>query len=279
MPVATFQTFLQEARSVEQSFQAPSSVLDKSDAIADTVISWAAPHGWKKHIRRGKDVLIQEQSKMIEIRNAQIVQNLVERQAGVLVDLFCYDRSKLKQVPSEKLITRLRATLRRKTANAQIRALVETLQTYQDTELYTDKQHIPAPRKQKSLYAFLSYSRRDHAMVHEISRFLDQYGINHFIDEKSIQAGDPISLQVSQALDQCTHFLLFWSQNSAKSEYVASEWSVGYMQEIQSKKKFIVIVLDGAPALPALLSEKKFIQIHNGMFGRALSELMNAFAY
>ena len=277
MQATTFQSFLQEARTVEQSLHAPTSILDKTNAVADTLISWIGPHGWKNNIRRGKGLLVQEQNKVIESRHAQTVQNLIERQAGALANLFCYDRIKLKQVPSEKLITRIRSALIRKKAESQIRTLIEVLQSLQDVELYEDKHHIPLPRKQKSLFAFLSYSRLDHEIVHEVSRFLNQYGIAHFIDEKNIQAGDPISLQVSHALERCTHFLLFWSQNSARSGFVASEWSVGYMQEIQNKKKFIVIVLDGAPALPALLSEKKFVDIHQGMFARALSELMNAF--
>lgn len=278
MQVITFQSFLQEARTVEQTLQAPSSILDTTDAVADTLISWIGPHGWKNTIRRGKGLLFQGQSKVIENKNAQTVLNLIEKQTGALANLFCYDRIKLKQVPSEKLITRIRSALIRKNSELQIRTLIEVLQSLQDVEIYEDKRHIPLPGKQKSLYAFLSYSRLDHEIVHEVSRFLDQHGIAHFIDQKSILAGDPISLQVSKALERCTHFLLFWSQNAAKSNFVASEWSVGYMQEIQNRKKFIVIVLEGAPALPALLSEKKFVEIRKGMFARALSELMNAFA-
>lgn len=277
MQEMTFQAFLREARAIEQSLQTPNSVLAGPDALADTLISWIGPHGWKKHIRRGKDVLVQGQTKARESRNAQMVQQLIETRAAALANVYCYDRIKLKQVPSEKLITRIRAPLRRRSAEAQLRGLIEVLQSIQDIEIYEDKNHIPLPGKSKSLYVFLSYSRLDHAVVHEISRFFGQYGIDHFIDEKSIHPGDQISLKVSQALERCTHFLLFWSPNAAKSEFVASEWSVGYTQEILQNNKLIVILLDGAPSPPALLSAKRFIRINNGMFARSLSELMKAF--
>lgn len=272
----TFQTFLCKARALEQSLQTPNNILAKPDAIANTIISWAGPHGWKQHIRRGKDFLLQEQSKAIESRNSQAVQHLVEALVRALVNVYCYDRVKLRQVPSEKLITRIRSALRRKNAEAQIRALIEALQSLQEVEIYGNRSHIPATRKDHMLYVFLSYSRVDHTVVHEISRFLDQQGIAHFLDEKSIHAGDDIPLKVSQALERCTNFLLFWSENAAKSGFVASEWSVGYTQEVLQNKRFIVVLLDGAPP-PALLSAKKYINIQNGMFARALSELMHAF--
>lgn len=145
-------------------------------------------------------------------------------------------------------------------------------------EIYNDKRHIPPTNKYGSLRLFLSYSRLDHAVVHEISRFLDQRGIDYFLDDKRIYAGEQITLKISQALDDYSHFLLFWSKNAAKSEFVASEWSVAYTQEVQQKRNLFLFLPDGAQP-PALLSVKKYIELSSGMFARALSELRSAIIY
>lgn len=275
MQETSFQNFLSRARFLERSLQSPGNVVAKPNAIANTLISWVGPHGWKQHIKRGKDLLVAEHARELEKNNLQQIDILANSIINVLVSSYCYDRVKLRQVPSEKLITRLRASLRRGNGQAQIRSLIEVLQSLQEIEIYNDKRCIPPSNKCGSVRLFISYSRMDHAVVHEVSRFLEQRGFDYFLDDKRISAGEQITLKVSQALTECSHFILFWSKHAAASEFVASEWSVAYTQEVLQKTKLILVLLDGTQP-PALLSAKRYVEIINGKFARALSELMSA---
>lgn len=125
----SFQAFLSQARVLERLFQTPEMVVDKPNAIANTLISWVGPHGWKQHIKRGKDLLVAEHIKELENNNAQQVVALAHKISTMLTNVYCYDRIKFRQVPSEKLITRLHSPLRRGNAQTQLRKLIEVLQS------------------------------------------------------------------------------------------------------------------------------------------------------
>ncbi|HEX6034860.1 MAG TPA: TIR domain-containing protein [Anaerolineales bacterium] len=70
---------------------------------------------------------------------------------------------------------------------------------------------------------FISYSRRDTEIVDSIVQAMKQAGLDVWIDRQDIQAGNTWRVQIVQAIDTCTAFVLMLSPSSAASDNVRKE--------------------------------------------------------
>lgn len=103
---------------------------------------------------------------------------------------------------------------------------------------------------------FVSYSRCDSALVAPLVDFLRLSGIGVFRDVDHIPPGTRWKTVLSQAIDSCELFVLFWCEHSSASNEVQKE----YDQAISAKKLVTPVQLDGTP-LSAALSEFQAIDL------------------
>lgn len=111
---------------------------------------------------------------------------------------------------------------------------------------------------------FISYNKLDKNIVKEVAIFLSAENISVWFDEWEILAGDSLTEGINNGLKWCTHFVIVWSKNTAKSNWVNRELSSTLSKTIIKKSpKIIPIVLDNTK-LPDLLVDIKYIRYDNG---------------
>lgn len=102
---------------------------------------------------------------------------------------------------------------------------------------------------------FLSHSSKDKALVRSINEKLGN-DLTWF-DAMEIDNGDRIPDKVCEGLEKCTHFVLFWSENSAKANWVKAELNAAFVKMMSNKCKFMIFRLDQTQ-LPILLQPYKY---------------------
>lgn len=103
--------------------------------------------------------------------------------------------------------------------------------------------------------AFLSHSSNDKELVELVHRKLSHN--NAWFDAADIENGDRIPDKINEGINKASHFILFWSENSAKSNWVAAELNAAFVKMMSDKCKFIIFMLDETE-LPALLKPYKY---------------------
>ena len=70
---------------------------------------------------------------------------------------------------------------------------------------------------------FISYAHKDEAKVRSFHEGLQLAGIKHFFDRTYLKTGDIFPQVIQDYINSADLFVLFWSENAAKSEYVGKE--------------------------------------------------------
>lgn len=70
---------------------------------------------------------------------------------------------------------------------------------------------------------FISYAHKDEVKVRSFHEGLKLAGIDHFFDRKYLKAGDIFPKVIEDYINSADLFVLFWSENAAKSDYVEKE--------------------------------------------------------
>ena len=70
---------------------------------------------------------------------------------------------------------------------------------------------------------FISYSHKDEPMVMSFHEGLKLAGIEHFFDRQYLKTGDVFPQVIQDYINSADLFVLFWSENAAKSAYVQRE--------------------------------------------------------
>lgn len=113
---------------------------------------------------------------------------------------------------------------------------------------------------------FISYSRHDAALVGPLTQLLRATGGGVFRDMESIQPGTKWRVAISDAIDSCQTFLLFWCAHSARSQEVKVE----YGQALALSRPVVPVLLDQS-VLPPELAEYQAIDL-GGALGDHLME-------
>lgn len=111
---------------------------------------------------------------------------------------------------------------------------------------------------------FISYNKKDNEIAREIALFLTAEDISVWFDEWEISAGDSIIEEINSGLSGCTHFIIIWSKNSAKSNWVKKELEVILSKAIKDRFPRIVPVRIDKEPLPPLLLNIKYIRYNDG---------------
>lgn len=112
---------------------------------------------------------------------------------------------------------------------------------------------------------FISHSHRDRHQAIRIRDLLGRYGVQAFFDQEEIYPGDDLPERIRQGIDDCDFFLLVWSGDAARSEWVQNEWNLAY----ELRKKIVPYVLDGTP-LPQGLPNLVYIDSSDQKHGNAI---------
>ncbi|MET0027842.1 MAG: toll/interleukin-1 receptor domain-containing protein [Candidatus Thiodiazotropha sp.] len=112
---------------------------------------------------------------------------------------------------------------------------------------------------------FISHSHHDRHEATKIRDLLERHGAQAFFDQEEIHPGDDLPDRILQGIKDCDFFLLVWSRNAARSEWVQNEWNLAY----DERKKILPYVLDSTP-LPQGLSNLVYIDHTDQKHGNAL---------
>lgn len=117
----------------------------------------------------------------------------------------------------------------------------------------------------KGKLVFISHNKNDKDIAREIGLFLTSEGINVWFDEWNISAGESITEQINEGLYGCTHFIVIWSKNSARSNWVNRELNsiIGLSIAQGGEPKIIPVILDNT-ALPIILNDILNINYNGG---------------
>jgi len=115
-----------------------------------------------------------------------------------------------------------------------------------------------ASKKEYSI--FFSYSTKDvgiaKLLIQKIENTGAAHGVKVFLDERSMEGGDPISETIRVNIEECNEFIVLLSADSVKSKWVLTEISAAWAL----RKRIVAIVFKVTPqeALP-IIAELKAI--------------------
>lgn len=102
---------------------------------------------------------------------------------------------------------------------------------------------------------FISYSTKDLHVVSKFKEMLSVPVIDVFISEYSLPPGSKLDEEIIDAIRDCDLFILLWSRNSRKSEWVSQEIGIATTEE----KTILPIVLDIGLSLPGFIKNIKYL--------------------
>jgi hypothetical protein len=106
---------------------------------------------------------------------------------------------------------------------------------------------------------FLSHNKADKAIARNVGANLTLIGIDVWFDEWELQAGDSIPGRLNSGLEGFDAFILLWSANANRSNWVRQELHSAIMRSVKDNTaKIIPCLLDETP-LPLLISDRKGI--------------------
>ncbi len=97
---------------------------------------------------------------------------------------------------------------------------------------------------------FVSYSRRNRSLVQPLVRLLRASGQDVFIDQENLDYGTNWREQGREAIARSSRFLLFWSRDASRSDFVEEEWRAA----LESSSISIVPIILDRTRLPPELS-------------------------
>lgn len=105
---------------------------------------------------------------------------------------------------------------------------------------------------------FVSYSTHDLTNVVQLQQTLAGTGIEVFVAEHSVRPGEHLSVRISAAINDCDLFVVLWSENAKKSDWVLQEIGIAH----SLNKPILPLVLTNGLKLPGLISGLKFLPLH-----------------
>ena len=70
---------------------------------------------------------------------------------------------------------------------------------------------------------FISYAHQDESKVKFIAQAYKAQGVDYFFDRDYLKAGDIFPQKIEDYINSADLFILCWSENAAKSDYVQKE--------------------------------------------------------
>jgi len=111
------------------------------------------------------------------------------------------------------------------------------------------------------MHIFLSHNRADKEAARALGGYLVLAGADVWFDEWEIRAGDSIPGKLNEGLADFDVFILLWSVNAARSNWVRREFESAIHRVVESRKARVVpCLLDDTP-LPPLLKDIRAVDL------------------
>jgi TIR domain len=124
---------------------------------------------------------------------------------------------------------------------------------------------------------FLSYSHKDRRFVRKLTRDLERLGVQIWLDEKRLVAGDSLLNGIRSGIDKSDHFVVVLSAASVSSEWVRREIDVASSIELSTGTKKVIPALRDSVTLPAMLEGKVYADFRGrGRYQAGLAALRRA---
>lgn len=102
---------------------------------------------------------------------------------------------------------------------------------------------------------FVSYATADLATVELVRKWSTDPKVEVFVAEHSAPAGTALNDRIVAEIRGCDLFLLMWSAEAAKSQYVLQEVGVA----VGTRRPILPVVLEQGVALPAMIVNLKYL--------------------
>lgn len=96
-------------------------------------------------------------------------------------------------------------------------------------------------------HIFISYSRKNSDCVYEVAEEMKKQDFPLWIDLESIPITSEWLERIEQAIKSARVFMLFWSADAAKSDYVQHELKIAKRLAVERKIQVLVVMLDETP--------------------------------
>ena len=125
---------------------------------------------------------------------------------------------------------------------------------------------------------FLSHTSADQDLVKAVGSFLQRHGIDVWIDDWQLTAGDSLVEKIGEALGSADRMVVFLSPASMQSSWVRRELAVGIVTEVAKKNgggdKFVLPVILAHCEIPILLRDSFYVDFTTTSFEGACLELL-----
>lgn len=123
---------------------------------------------------------------------------------------------------------------------------------------------------------FISHSSEDNSIVTKIVKTLEEYNIDHWVDNKELAGeGHSIGREINVGLENCSHFLLVWSQYSRNSKWVKKEYNAATSRDYDDLIVKIIFRLDKT-LLPPLLADFKYHSVNDDNVGTKIIDVVES---
>lgn len=122
-------------------------------------------------------------------------------------------------------------------------------------------------------HIFISYSRKNSDCVYQVAEEMKKQDFPLWIDLESIPITSEWLEGIEQAIKSARVFMLFWSADAAKSDYVEHELRIAKRLAIERKIHVLVVMLDATP-LP--LDHIQAYDLKSGCSNIAIKTLVNS---
>lgn len=104
---------------------------------------------------------------------------------------------------------------------------------------------------------FTSYPQEHLDWANHLRGLLSDVGVDVFVAEHDVAAGDPLSDEIAAYIKRCDLFVLLWCKHADASKYVHKELFLAKSEG----KKILPVALDSSPDLPDELGDTKYLDV------------------
>ena len=111
---------------------------------------------------------------------------------------------------------------------------------------------------------FISHNKSDKILARSLAGLLIEQGENVWFDEWEIAPGQSLTGGIEEGLDASDVFVLIWSENAQKSNWVGMELRATIRRRVDDNElRIMPVMLDGTP-LPRLVADYRGFDLSGG---------------
>lgn len=122
---------------------------------------------------------------------------------------------------------------------------------------------------------FISHANSDSQFALWLATDLKSYGVEPWLDEWEIRAGDSIPKGIAEGIQDCDFVVVVLSEHAVKSRWVEREWQEKYWEEVKDGHIRVVPALLRDCEIPTLLKSKKYADFRES-YERGLMDILLA---